>query len=210
MSSHVATAILDWGAASCALAGETVCGDQYLVCQLATGMLVAVADGLGHGPEACAAGKCALEQLGQGNGLSLQERVQHCHEALKKTRGAAVSLAFFEPGAGTVSWTGVGNVEARLLPANLGAPGSRAAKFMLTRPGVLGSYLPAPRLETLPVFPGDVLIMFTDGVDDLLMPALPLHLPPQALAENILLLHGKGTDDALVLVVCYRGGRHEC
>ena len=129
----------------------------------------------------------------------MKDMLQACHAALKATRGAVLSLACFHPDQ-TLSWSGVGNVEGRLLRADGSAPCS-----LLLRPGVLGYRLPPLRAETLPVFPGDTLILVTDGISYFRNEDIPAQLPPQALAEYIMAHHGKGSDDALVLVVRYQG-----
>ena len=46
---------LEWGAAGRPMPGEMVSGDQYVVWPLPDGVLLAVVDGLGHGPAAAAA-----------------------------------------------------------------------------------------------------------------------------------------------------------
>ena len=45
--------------------------------------------------------------------------------------------------------------------------------------------------------------MITDGIDGAISPALDGGGAAQALAERIFAAHGKGTDDALVVVVRY-------
>ena len=46
--------------------------------------------------------------------------------------------------------------------------------------------------------------MITDGIDAAISPALAAGGAAQALADRILASHGKGTDDALAVVVRYR------
>src|SRR4029077_2530979 len=104
------------------------------------------------------------------------------------------------------TWLGVGNVEGLLLhgdgPARPG-PG-RAA--LVTRGGIVGSELPRLHPVVLPIAPGDTLIFATDGIREGFADGLSLEAPPQHLADQILARHGKGTDDALVLVARYLGG----
>ena len=50
------------------------------------------------------------------------------------------------------------------------------------------------------------MIFATDGIREGFSDGLQFEAPPQQLAEHILSQHGKGTDDALVLVARYRGG----
>ena len=65
-----------------------------------------------------------------------------------------------------------------------------------------------PRLHpvVLPIARGDTLLFATDGVREGFAEGLPPEATPQQLADQILARHGKGTDDALVLVARYLGG----
>jgi hypothetical protein len=51
--------------------------------------------------------------------------------------------------------------------------------------------------------PGDLLVMVTDGIDPGFAAALDGGGAAQTVAERIFSAHGKGTDDALVIVVRY-------
>src|ERR1051326_238301 len=54
---------LDWAVASAPLEGEPESGDLHLVKGISTGLLLAVVDGLGHGVEAAAVARRAVETL---------------------------------------------------------------------------------------------------------------------------------------------------
>jgi len=210
MRPHTTTALssnfpVDWGVAQITLEGETACGDSYLVGAHPDGLLIAVVDGLGHGAEAAAAAQAAVAILGehlQEPAISLLNR---CHEALKPTRGAALSLASFNVTYGTMTWLGVGNVEGVLLRADKEAV--PVQENVMLFPGVAGHQLPVLRAVVTPVYPGDLLIFFTDGIrqDFLSEPPIPGH-SPQRIADRICARYRKGTDDALVLAARYAGG----
>ncbi len=200
-----ATPVIDWGVATVALAGETESGDLHLVKRVGRGTLVAVVDGLGHGAEAAAAARAAVAALDQYAEESLQPLVRRCHEALAGSRGVVMSLAYFGGVQPSLTWLGVGNVEGVVLYA---APNARPARASLvTRGGIVGgSELPQLRPAAVPVAAGDLLIFATDGVRGGFTEGLPTDATPQQLADQILARHGKGTDDALVLVARYAGG----
>src|SRR5438094_10534413 len=108
--------LLDWGVAAVAHPGEAESGDLYLVRSVEGGVLVAVVDGLGHGTEAATAARLAIAALARHaheSPLSLFERT---HQALKGTRGAVMSLAFFRRTDPSVIWLGGGNVAGTLVP----------------------------------------------------------------------------------------------
>ena len=134
-------------------------GDQYLVSRTGDGgVLVAVADGLGHGPEAASAAKTAIAVLEAGQERELGARFLRCHERLRDTRGVVLSLGLFA--TGSLTWLGVGNVDGVLLRSGFGAP-----EQLLVRGGVVGRRLPSLELSRLTVARGDTLILATDGID---------------------------------------------
>src|SRR2546421_418276 len=201
-----ASPLIDWGVAASALPGQTQSGDLHLVKSVPTGVLLAVVDGLGHGADAATAARTAVATLDEHASESVLALLQRCHWALKGTRGVVMSLAFADRQQHALTWVGVGNVECMLFHA-AGALSSRPARASLvTRGGIVGSELPQVRAQVLPLAAGDLLIFATDGIRDAFSDGLQLETPPQQLAELILSQHGKGTDDALVLVARYRGG----
>jgi negative regulator of sigma-B (phosphoserine phosphatase) len=100
-------------------------------------------------------------------------------------------------------WTGVGNVEARLMRARDGLGARFDSPVVLG--GVVGYNLPQVRVGTLPLEPGDAVVLATDGVAADYSASLEPGVPAQVLADRVLERHGKGTDDALAAVVRYLG-----
>src|SRR5688572_15062635 len=88
--------LLQWAVASRTLAGERVSGDLHVVRSFEGGTLVAVIDGLGHGPDAAVASEAAAEVLSARPGGDIAELVRLCHQRLRPTRGVAMSLASFD------------------------------------------------------------------------------------------------------------------
>jgi len=199
-------ALIEWGVATLALPGEAQSGDLHLVKPVGTGVLVAVVDGLGHGAEAAAAAQAAVAALERHATESPVPLIERCHRALQGTRGAVMSVAVFGRPDRSITWLGVGNVEGLLLYGD-GAARSRSARATLaTRGGIVGSELPRLHPVALPLAPGDTLIFATDGIREGFADGLSPDAAPQHLADQILARHGKGTDDALVLVARYLGG----
>jgi len=196
-------ALIDWGVATRTLAGERESGDLHLVKPVATGVLVSVVDGLGHGPDAAAAARAAVAALNKHAQESVLPLLQRCHQALAGTRGVVATVALFDRADGSMTWLGVGNVEGVLLYANAG--GRQGRERLVTRGGIVGSELPPLRAEVLAVAPGDTLILATDGIQSGFADDLAVDAPPQQLADQILARSGKTTDDALVMVARYVG-----
>jgi phosphoserine phosphatase RsbX len=193
-------AVLEWGSASAALDGPS--GDLAVVTGFPGGALVAVIDGLGHGEEAAEAALAAARILEATPGDSVDALLERCHQGLRQTRGAVMSLASIDSRGSTLEWAGVGNVEAVLVRADTSAQPSRDA---LTTPGgIVGYQLPGIRSKRIAVQPGDLLMLWTDGVRAFSTDRLAGSA--QEIADAILSQHRLESDDALVLVARYLGG----
>ncbi|HET7903325.1 MAG TPA: SpoIIE family protein phosphatase [Candidatus Eisenbacteria bacterium] len=200
------TGRLELGAVGRPLPGARESGDDYLVAPSAGGVLLAVADGLGHGPEAAAVARAALEQVARHRDASLESLMRLAHGAALRTRGLTMSLARLDPDARTVAWLGVGNVSGVLVRASPDSA-TRRVEALVVRTGVVGQRLPALRATTHAWGPADVLAVATDGVerdfvDDVRGPA-----PVRELAERVMARRATGRDDALIVLVrCLAGG----
>jgi phosphoserine phosphatase RsbX len=196
--------LVTWGIAEATLPDEVVSGDLHVVQPFEHGILLGVVDGLGHGLEAAAAARVAAANLRAFAHEAPITLVQRCHEELKGTRGAALTLASLDHRNRTVTWLGVGNVEAALFRAC--AEKDAPLERVLLRGGIVGHQLPPLRATVFPVAHGDLLLMATDGVDPQFADHLPLDGDPERIAERIMAQHRTGTDDALVMVARYLGG----
>ncbi len=190
---------LEWAVASRPLPGEVTSGDAAVVAAAGDRTLVAAIDALGHGPEAARAAAAATSILREFAGEDLVSVVRRCDDALRGTRGAAISAASFSAAEATMTWLGVGNVEGRLIRADSGRPG--AVEDVLLRGGAAGHELPPLAPATLPVRRGDLVVFATDGVDGSFADDRELTGPPELMAEHILAEHASGRDDALVVIV---------
>jgi serine phosphatase RsbU (regulator of sigma subunit) len=191
---------VDWGVASVALDGDPVSGDLHVVAEFEGGALIGAIDGLGHGQEAAVAARESANLLQAHAAESLELLVRQCHDALRKTRGAVMTLASFDRRGDCMTWLGVGNVDGVLVRAD------RLARHAVsTRGGVVGYKLPPLRVDSLSVEVGDTLILATDGVRGGFADDAEIFRDPRDLARSIVGRYGKGSDDALVLVARYRG-----
>jgi phosphoserine phosphatase RsbX len=195
---------LDLGVAERPLAGEWRSGDRAVLVAYHGGALVAAIDGLGHGGDAADAAAVAAEVLGAHADEEPAHLIEACHQALARTRGAVMTLARFDLEARRLSWTGVGNVEGRLVHASAGprAPTEGA----LTKGGVVGYNLPSIRVTSTALEAGDVMVLATDGIDSGFAEAITAGGSAQDIADRILAKHGKAGDDALVVVIRYLPG----
>jgi serine phosphatase RsbU (regulator of sigma subunit) len=197
--------MLEWSVAVRAREGEDLSGDHYLVCPGSDRYLLAVIDGIGHGPEAAAASRMAVSILEANAGSSLPSMIEHCHRALSVTRGVVMSLSLFNASDNTMTWLGIGNVQGRLLRIDKNSPRSREELFL--RSGVIGHTLPSMLdVHVLPVAKGDLLILATDGIQHEFTEGLFLGKSTQQIADHILARNSSSADDALVMVARVNGG----
>lgn len=204
MSEHDMLSAIEWAVAQRPFPGMDVSGDHCLVRAFEGGILLAVMDGLGHGPGAAAASRLAIDHLQEAAPeRGLGALMKDCHEALRGSRGVALTLAIYQPGPGTLQWSSVGNVEAVLWHRPQQDDGQRLC--ITPRGGVVGYQLPTPHVATLEVAAGDICCMATDGIASTFVEKTPPRLEPRNLADYILERYGRGTDDALVLAVRFGG-----
>jgi negative regulator of sigma-B (phosphoserine phosphatase) len=194
-------AALELGIAERALSGEPRSGDRAVLVAYDGGALVAAIDGLGHGVDAADAADAAAAVLSEHPDEEPAHLIEACHRALARTRGAVMTLAWFDLVGRSMSWTGVGNVEGRLVHASAGprAPTHGA----LTKGGVVGYNLPSIKVTGTDLDHGDVMVLATDGIDSGFARAIAAGGSAQDIADRILGEHGKASDDALVVVVRY-------
>jgi phosphoserine phosphatase RsbX len=192
-----------WAVSSKALGGAAECGDLHVVAPCAQTVLVAAIDGIGHGPEAASAARIAAAVLIQHAAEPLIPLMQRCHEALRRTRGAVLSMASLNWRRSTMIWLGVGNVEGALFRADRFA--RQPKESLVLRGGVVGYKIPALRAAEHPIEAGDVLVFATDGIRADFAGYSPLDRDIQETTDALLAGYGKGTDDALVLAVRYLG-----
>jgi negative regulator of sigma-B (phosphoserine phosphatase) len=195
--------LVTWGIASVPLAPESQSGDLCVVWSPEDGALIAVLDGAGHGSEAAEAARLAAGVVDSYTHESPVALVLRCHERLRGTRGAAMTLASLNLRDRTMTWIGIGNVEAVLYRATE----ERDAERVLLRSGVVGYRLPARlKAEVVPLQDQDTLIIATDGLRPEFAEDLALDGEPNVLASRLLTQYGNHRDDALVVVVKYQQG----
>jgi len=192
----------EWAQASRPIPGEEVSGDSSLVSPRSDGILAAVVDGVGHGPEARIMSDLVISVLKKNVEQPLERLLSLCNQSLRATRGAVLSMALFRNHNPSLSWCGVGNVEGYLFRKN----SESNRESLLLRNGTLGTDFPPPRFADLPLRFGDTLIFVTDGISTDFYRQVNLQDSCQDIADSILSKSNKGTDDALVLVVRYLGG----
>jgi phosphoserine phosphatase RsbX len=194
---------IEWSVASRALPGQSVSGDLHVVLPTNAGALISVIDGLGHGEEAVAAARVAAAVMEERANDPVVTLVQHCHQALQRTRGVVMTVLSVNAEDNTVTALGIGNVETSIVRANSQARPRRES--VLLRCGVVGYQLPALHASVLPIGAGDVFVFATDGVWEDFSELVTAAESPAQLVEKIMAQKFRGTDDGLVLACKYVG-----
>ena len=169
--------------------GEKVCGDAAAVSEDPRRAVIAVIDGLGHGPEAHKAAEeartCILEHADEQPGALMQR----CHLALRSTRGAVIGLARLEA-SGRGVFSGVGNIG---LVAR-----SESAIHVISHAGIVGQRVRKIVECEFRWAPGDLLCLFSDGLTSKLSLEEVDAADPERAARALLERYGRGNDDATV------------
>lgn len=148
-----------WGAVTTPFHGETANGDAVYVCEDDPGLLVAVADGLGHGPNAEKASQACIGYIKEHRRKDFHALLTELHEVLRGTNGVALTLVQISPDRGRLVHCGVGNVNSRGWP--------RSELSLVPRPGILGSgRAPEPRVQEMPWPRNATLLIYTDGISE--------------------------------------------
>jgi hypothetical protein len=197
------SAVIEWAACGRPCEGESLSGDIHVAEPFAGGALVGLVDGLGHGDQAAAAARAAVAVMERDPGQSLFRLIEACHVALRRTRGAVLSLASIDAKRNEMTWLGVGNVEAVHYRAD--ARELAARDRIVARSGVVGYQIPLLRSATAPIAAADTLVFASDGLRHEFAEESPLGCALDAYAAHLVKAYGKTDDDVLVLVVRYLG-----
>lgn len=188
-----------WSGVSATHPDESVCGDAFFVKETDNGVFICLIDGLGHGKEAFLAANRTCSVINEFTGENIVSLFEHCHEALRSTRGAVMSAAFVHHPSNSIEWVGIGNVEGLLLKSN-------SHEWLPLRGGIIGCRLPSLRSCKLSIESDDMIVMYTDGVSHSTTKRLfETKQPCDELAHSIISSQIKGTDDAAVIVARYKG-----
>jgi anti-sigma regulatory factor (Ser/Thr protein kinase) len=186
-----------WGAVGVPLRGETVNGDAHCIRSHGEGWTALVADGLGHGPLAAQASEAAVRIFRKQEGDAPRGILAAIHAGLGHTRGAAASVARYEPGRNTLVFAGIGNVAGAVVTDGV-------IKRLVSLTGTAG--LVARRIQEFeqPFTPRSLLVMCSDGIGtnwslDNYPGLVAAH--PSLVAGVIYRDFARGRDDATVAVV---------
>ncbi len=177
---------------------EYVSGDIAVIGEKDHLFFAAIVDVLGHGREAH---ELAVEierflvDHWDGSVVGLMDRL---HTHLAGSRGAGAGLCLVDRCSGLLRYAGIGNTVIR----RFGCSEVR----LLSRSGIIGGSRRTPREEQMTLAPGDVVLLYTDGVKDRFrLQDYPQLLRDRAelIARTVVQRFGKDHDDASCIAFRY-------
>ncbi len=172
---------------------QTVCGDALAVVRLNGTVVIALADGLGHGPEAREAAEAFCAWVEGRPVEDFHKLLRGATGTLAGTRGAAGAVTRIDETRGAMEFCGVGNIELRALSRERIAP--------ICVEGIIGRPLRTIKSFDYPVYPGDLLVLHSDGISTRFDLARYHDGLVGDIAGLILAEHGKDHDDATCVVI---------
>jgi len=178
---------------------ERVCGDHFLLRQTPKATDVLICDGLGHGPEADAAGQEVREAVLHSRASNSEPGavMGEVTEQLVGKRGAVAALVHIAQPEMTLRYAALGNI------ATLRVRGDEI-KRLPVRDGRIGARTTRGYEESFDLEPGDLIILHSDGLRTLRDNFLPqglLHKSPLLIAGYLLDRAFRGRDDASIVVL---------
>jgi anti-sigma regulatory factor (Ser/Thr protein kinase) len=184
-----------WGGVSIAKAGQDVCGDAWSVANAGNIRTLLVADGLGHGPEAAEASVEGVRLFHRYNGHTVGNLIDYIHGGLRATRGAAISVARYDPPTRKIVFSGIGNVAGIIIAGG-------AIKRMVSMAGTAG--FNARKIQSFDYpFERGLVILYSDGLaSNWTVDRYPnlASLHPTLIAAILYRDFSRQRDDATVLV----------
>ena len=177
--------------------GEYACGDDWGIAFADGRAMLAVADGLGHGPSAADASRRAVDVAVDRCGDQPGMIVAQVHSALRSTRGAALAIAELDPRSTSVRYAGLGNIAASIVSP-------RESKSLVSYNGIAGHEARKIQEFAYEWPAGALLVVHSDGLsgrwDLARYPGLALR-HPSVVAGVLYRDYSRGRDDAVVVVV---------
>lgn len=172
---------------------EKVCGDSAIVIPEERYTFIAVVDGLGHGPQAARAAQAFCSIAEENRNRPLQDILMTAHEGLGATRGVAAALVRIEQKKRELFFSGIGNIGIYAR--------SRETIQPISSSGIVGHHVKPAREFKYSLYSGDIIAIFTDGIQSAFEIGTYKHLDVEEMADAILTDHGKAHDDATCVVI---------
>lgn len=179
--------------------GLTVCGDAVEIRTEHLFVSVALADGLGHGPEAALAADLFCHVVRDSTSRVPEQMLREAHSRLIGTRGVAAAVLCFDIDNARAQFSGVGNIDLR----------ARSCRPMnaFSLPGVVGGMMRKTKQFDLTLTEGDLLVLFSDGISSRFDFDELGDGSAQQMADALLARQAKAHDDASCVVIRFGATR---
>lgn len=137
--------------------GEEVSGDKWSWGANQHGIIIMIADGLGHGLEASDASNEAVKAFEESKEGPADKILQRIHQRLGHTRGAAVAVSELDAMKKVVKYCGVGNISGVIISPT----GSRS---MISHNGIAGHEARKIQVFDYPWTENSLMVMHSDGM----------------------------------------------
>ena len=177
---------------------ENECGDTGVVIPYDGGCFISLVDVLGHGKEAHEVAILAETFFSENHAGDIVDIMNGFHNHLKGTRGAVAFLSSLDLSTGILTYCGIGNITAKVYGIE--------NTSLVSRDGVIGYGPVNPKKMTMKLYPGDMLILHSDGLkthfnrED--YPGF-FYGNARYIASNLINHLRKGDDDASCIVLRY-------
>jgi hypothetical protein len=141
--------------------GETDCRGRCGWWVTPNRIVMALAEGVGNGPEAAYAADLALACIGAGLDRPFVELFAACDARLWNTRGVSLAIAVVEQATGLATLGSVGNVRSVVLNENRTGLGNEVS-------GAIGIGYTQLKHVTIVLEPGKVIALSSSGLDEFL------------------------------------------
>ncbi|MEA2005980.1 MAG: SpoIIE family protein phosphatase [Acidobacteriota bacterium] len=176
------------------------CGDIGIVKEFDNKVFVALVDVLGHGKKAYEVALSSKEFFEENyREEDLIKIIKSFHQQIKGSRGAVVGIFIIDLKTGYLKCSGIGNISLKIFGAN--------PVNVLFRPGIVGYSMSEPKLFSVSLNDGDVIVMHSDGVKEHFnLKEYPDILKDDAktIVKNIMQRFGKNHDDASCIALRYK------
>ncbi|MFW9996459.1 MAG: ATP-binding protein [Candidatus Odinarchaeota archaeon] len=188
---------LDIGVATRPHPRFTMNGDAFIIKKWSQSALAGVIDGLGHGQFAFKASSTARAYIEKHFDQSLLNIFQGVGRACRSTRGVVMALVRFNWSERRVIHASIGNITTKIIS-------DQKPVHLTIRRGIIGVNAPLPQINEYLWEPGQIMILFSDGLTsrwDWKDFSYLASQKAEAIARELLKKLAKYNDDVTVLVV---------
>lgn len=182
------------------LGGERVSGDHAGFRRELDALVLAVCDGLGHGPSARDASDAAMSVFHELASENATRVFEQCRVRLADERGVVMSITRIDEALSTMTTSTIGNIDVQVCAPRSSRRFGSVSGVLGGRPFAASTRVP---VESAALEKQDVVVLATDGISSKLsieQDFTLLRMHPIVLAQRIVERFERTNDDALVLV----------